>query len=143
MILGNVFDLRKPDAVISMVKPFDVPASGTIDYKYFEMPTNFTEDKWVQMAELRPGNRAAVHHAVVYIREPGSTWLRDAQSGVPYVPPGSTHHGRGSARLMAICGPARDPNRSSEPVDPAAGRPERAEGCLDGVQRGIGRGRFA
>ena len=25
--------------------------------------------------EVRPGNRAAVHHAVVYIREPGSKWL--------------------------------------------------------------------
>jgi copper type II ascorbate-dependent monooxygenase-like protein len=54
------------------------------------VPTGFTEDRWVRMAELRPSNRAVVHHAVVYIREPGSTWLREAKPGVPYVPPGRT-----------------------------------------------------
>ena len=30
--------------------------SGTIDYKYFEVPTNLTEDKWVQAIEVRPGD---------------------------------------------------------------------------------------
>jgi hypothetical protein len=42
------------------------------------------------MAELRPSNRAVVHHAVVYIREPGSSWLHDATPGFPYIPPGRT-----------------------------------------------------
>jgi hypothetical protein len=36
------------------------------------------------MAELRPSSREHVHHAVVYIRPPGSKWLRDAPVGVPF-----------------------------------------------------------
>jgi hypothetical protein len=46
------------------------------------------------MAELRPGDRTRVHHAVVYIREPGSHWLQDAKPGVSYVPPGRTSRER-------------------------------------------------
>ncbi len=51
-----------PDAIIEMPKAFTVPANGKIPYQYISVPTNFTEDKWVQAAEIRPGNRAVVHH---------------------------------------------------------------------------------
>jgi len=37
-----------PDVVFPMPEAFEVPAAGTIEYQYFEVPTNFTEDKWVQ-----------------------------------------------------------------------------------------------
>ncbi len=84
------WNIPKPDVVLEMPRPFPVPASGEVDYQYIVVPAAFTEDRWVQKAELRPGNRAVVHHAVVYIREPGSPWLRDARPGVPYVPPGDT-----------------------------------------------------
>jgi hypothetical protein len=84
------WNIEQPHAVLEMPQAFRLPASGDIDYQYIVIPSRFKEDKWVQMAELRPGKRAAVHHAVVYIREPGSTWLRDAEPGVPYVPPGRT-----------------------------------------------------
>jgi hypothetical protein len=50
------------------------------------MPTGFTEDKWVQLAEVRPGNRRVVHHVIAFVREPGSKWLRDAKPGEPFVP---------------------------------------------------------
>ena len=79
-----------PDAVLEMPHTFPLPASGDVDYQYIVIPTGFTEDKWMQMAELRPGNRAVVQHAVVYIREPGSPWLPHARQGLPYVPPGRT-----------------------------------------------------
>lgn len=84
------WNIAKPDTVVEMPAAFAVPAKGAIDYQYTVVPTGFGQDKWVQMAELRPSKRAVVHHAVVYIREPGSNWLRDAKPGVPYVPPGAT-----------------------------------------------------
>lgn len=59
--------IPKPDVVFEMQQDFNVPATGTIDYQYISVPTHFTEDKWVQAAEVRPGNRAAVHHAIVVI----------------------------------------------------------------------------
>jgi hypothetical protein len=69
-----------------MPNDFNVPSSGTIDYTYFVVPLNLKEDKWVQMAEARPGNRAVVHHIIAYVREPGSKWMKDAKPGEPFVP---------------------------------------------------------
>lgn len=66
------WEIGKPDAVISMPSEYTVPAEGTIDYQYVEAKTNFTEDKWVQAIEVRPGARAVVHHVLIYCREPGS-----------------------------------------------------------------------
>src|SRR5262249_48196318 len=36
----------QPDLVISMPEEFEVPAEGTLPYKYWYVDTNFTEDKW-------------------------------------------------------------------------------------------------
>jgi hypothetical protein len=75
--------IGKPDAVISAAA-YNVPASGTIDYQYIVVPTNFTEDKYVQMAEARPGDPSVVHHILAFIREPGNPWLRNLKVGVPF-----------------------------------------------------------
>jgi hypothetical protein len=66
------WSIGTPDAVFQMVQPFTVPASGTVQYQYFTIPTNFTETKWVQAIEVRPGNRALVHHVLVYYPAPAS-----------------------------------------------------------------------
>ncbi len=50
------------------------------------MPTGFKEDRWITQVEVRPGNRAVVHHANVYIREPGSNWLREYPMGKLFIP---------------------------------------------------------
>ena len=65
---------------------FNVPASGTIDYQYIRIPTGFTEDKYVQFAEARPGNPALVHHIIAFLREPDNPWMKDVEPGVPFVP---------------------------------------------------------
>jgi hypothetical protein len=73
-----------PDTVIKMPKPVALPAHGDVDYTYEIVPTHFTEDKWVQFSEIRPSSRENVHHAVVYVRPPNSTWLKNAPIGVPF-----------------------------------------------------------
>ena len=62
--------IGEPDAIVSMPEEFHVPASGTIEYQYFSVPTGFTEDKWVQAIELKPGAREVVHHVIVYAKAP-------------------------------------------------------------------------
>jgi len=57
-----------PDVVFEMPFDYEIKASGTIDYEYIYIPTNFTEAKWVTAIEIRPGNRRAVHHANLYYR---------------------------------------------------------------------------
>lgn len=64
--------IPKPDVVFEMPEPFDVPASGTIDYQFIPVPTHFTEDKWVQMVEVRPGDPSVVHHAIVVVLDAAS-----------------------------------------------------------------------
>jgi hypothetical protein len=68
--------LGKPDAVLEMAEEFHIPATGTVKYQYIPVAANFTEDKWVQAAEVRPGDRTAVHHILIYVREPGSEFVR-------------------------------------------------------------------
>ena len=72
-----------------MPEPYDVPAKGTIEYVYYIMPTGLTEDKWVTMAEARPGDaaRAQVHHIIAFIREPGSKWLAGSPVRKAFIPP--------------------------------------------------------
>jgi mono/diheme cytochrome c family protein len=62
--------IGKPDVVLEMPEEFTVPAEGTVPYLYFTMPTGFTEDKWIQAMEIRPGNRAVVHHVIAYAQDP-------------------------------------------------------------------------
>ena len=78
------WNIAPPDLVLRMPSPVKFPATGDIEYTYEIVPTNFTQGKWVQMSELRPSARNHVHHAVVYIRPPGSSWLRGAPVGVPF-----------------------------------------------------------
>jgi hypothetical protein len=64
------WQIGKPDQVFEMAADYEVPARGTIDYQYFEVPTNFTEDRWMQAGEVRAGDKPHVHHIIVYVREP-------------------------------------------------------------------------
>ncbi|WP_422930192.1 redoxin domain-containing protein [Singulisphaera sp. PoT] len=59
--------IGKPDAVFEIPEPYTVAAQGVIDYVNIRVPTHFTEDKWIQAAEARPGDRGVVHHIIVYV----------------------------------------------------------------------------
>ncbi|HXE11625.1 MAG TPA: hypothetical protein VN633_05870 [Bryobacteraceae bacterium] len=56
----------KPDVVFT-IPPTTVRAENQDDYEYIYVPTNFTEDKWVQAGEVVPGDRRVVHHATVSV----------------------------------------------------------------------------
>jgi peroxiredoxin len=67
----NGWTIGKPDVVFEMPVEQTVPAKAGrrgVPYRYSFVRTNFTEDKWVQAAEVRPGARAVVHHIIVYAR---------------------------------------------------------------------------
>jgi hypothetical protein len=108
-----------PDIVFEMPEAYQVPASGTIEYTYVIVPTGFKEDRWISIAEVRPGNRAVVHHANVYVRDPGSPWLRDYPAGKFFVPnergqrsgPGGVSSAGATLREQVIAGyiPGRPP----------------------------------
>ncbi len=78
--------IGKPDVVFEVTNPVQVPAQGVIDYQYVRIPTNFTEDKYVQFAEARPSDREHTHHIIAYIRDPRSPWMKDTPVGTAFVP---------------------------------------------------------
>lgn len=68
--------IKEPDAVFHMSdEPFEVPAEGVINYKYYTVDPGWTEDKWVTASEARPGNRSVVHHILVFIKKPGHKYF--------------------------------------------------------------------
>lgn len=78
------WNIDTPDAVLKMPVAKKIPATGDVPYQYIILPTHFTKDRWVRMSEIKPSNRMVVHHAVAYVRDPGSSWLRGAPMGVPF-----------------------------------------------------------
>jgi hypothetical protein len=86
------WQIGTPDAVFEMQTAYQIPAKGEIPYQYFEVPTNFTEDRWMQAGEVRAGDRAHVHHIIVYVKEPSPTprpsvmTNRTIASGAPIAP---------------------------------------------------------
>lgn len=68
--------MPEPDLVVKMSdKPFQVPATGVMDYIDFVVDPGWKEDKWLCGAEARPGNRAVVHHILVFLKKPGKFYL--------------------------------------------------------------------
>jgi len=62
--------IGKPNLVLTMPNEFTLDANGPDEYQYFDIPLNFTEDRYVMRAEARPGNRKVVHHIIAFIVPP-------------------------------------------------------------------------
>ena len=102
-------DGQKPDLEIAMRgEPYQIPAEGTVEYQYFVIDPGFTEEKWVKAAQVIPGNRSVVHHAIVFIRPPddqpfrGVGWLTayvPGQRMIP-MPPGHARRVPAGSRLV-------------------------------------------
>jgi hypothetical protein len=112
------WSIGKPDVVFEMAEEYRVPAEGVIAYEYFYIPTNFTEAKWVQAVEIRPGNREVVHHALVFHKAardlppgPPLLQLNRTQMALPPSSPGTrpARRDRIPARLLATYAPGTNP----------------------------------
>ena len=57
----------EPDYVLEMPVEFDIPAEGELGVQMFYSKIPFTEDRFAEVLEIRPGNRGAVHHAGVFV----------------------------------------------------------------------------
>jgi mono/diheme cytochrome c family protein len=94
---GDGWTIGKPDIVVTMTKPIELPATGVLDQSYVLARAHFDRDVWVAAAEVRPGNPAVVHHMKAWIRPPGSSWMKDAPEGVLFNPPPAQAGTLGSA----------------------------------------------
>jgi hypothetical protein len=64
------WQIGKPDVVLTMAEEYTIEPNAPDNYINFFIPTNFKEDKWIQAAEIQPGNRKVVHHVIAFIQTP-------------------------------------------------------------------------
>jgi hypothetical protein len=63
-VFAEGWTIGKPDAVVTMAEPFNVPAAGTVEYQYFQVPT--TSQKTNGYRHRNSSRvRSVVHHVLV------------------------------------------------------------------------------
>src|SRR5258708_33499233 len=77
-VFSDGWNIGTPDLVLEMPAEFSGLGNEAVQYQHFVVPTGFTEDRWIERVEVRPGNRALVHHIGVFLRPPESHWLSEA-----------------------------------------------------------------
>ncbi len=84
-------------------------AETTDDYRCFLIPTHFTSDQYISEIELIPGNRAMVHHVLIYAETDTNALisLDNADPGMGYTNFGGT--GLNTSNLLGAWVPGSDP----------------------------------
>jgi hypothetical protein len=74
--------IGKPDQVFSMTEDYTIKPDAPDGYVYYTIPTRFNQDMWVEAAEIRPGNKRIVHHAIAHVLTPQTiSRARDGSRG--------------------------------------------------------------
>lgn len=82
-VFSSDWALGKPDKVVQMAEPFDVPASGPDVYRAFVIPLDLPEDTYVAGVDFRPGAKTVLHHALFYLDGSGKARELDAADPGP------------------------------------------------------------
>jgi hypothetical protein len=61
--IGSEWELGEPDLIVTL-PAFDIPATGVLDYQFFEVKNPLDHDVWVRAVQISPGDRQVVHHAI-------------------------------------------------------------------------------
>jgi hypothetical protein len=65
-VFADDWKLGKPDLVVQLREPFEVPADGSDVYECFIVPMNLPRNRFIRAVEFRPSNRRVVHHALLF-----------------------------------------------------------------------------
>ena len=83
--------IGEPDQIVYMRdEEYKVPAEGVVEYQFFTVDPGWTEDKWIQASESRPGNRSVVHHIIVFVRDKTGGGDSAGRGGIGGYAPGIT-----------------------------------------------------
>lgn len=82
-VFASDWPLGKPDKVVEMAEPFDVPASGPDVYRAFVIPLDLPKDTYVAGVDFRPGAKSVLHHALFYLDGSGKARELDAADPGP------------------------------------------------------------
>ena len=71
----DAWRIGTPDFVFAMPEPYQVPKHRLDEYQFYRVKVDLPEDRYIQAIEMRPGNKAVVHHMGAIIGESGSKEL--------------------------------------------------------------------
>lgn len=74
--------LGQPELVLNSPQPY-TPPSDHDEYRCFTMPTDLTSDRYVSAMDVKPGDRAEVHHVIVFLDYTGESLKLDEESPGP------------------------------------------------------------
>ncbi|APW61613.1 alpha/beta hydrolase [Paludisphaera borealis] len=101
--------LGKPDIVITMPRPFEVPADGPDVYRNFVFKLDVPKGKYIKAAEYRPANRRVVHHGLMAVDTTGRARKEDDADPAPGYKGSGNIPGELFPGGMATWTPGRDP----------------------------------
>ena len=68
-IASSGWAIGKPDLILTMPRAYSIPASGVVEYQYYNLLTYTGDERWIEAIEIRPSARSVVHHANVYMAQ--------------------------------------------------------------------------
>ncbi len=77
------WQLGKPDLILKMSQPFQIPAEGEDIYQCFVLPLNLPNGASVAAVEIHPGNRKVLHHTILYLNNNGEALAKDKETAGP------------------------------------------------------------
>jgi peroxiredoxin len=67
-VSGSVWELGEPDLIIEFPE-HKIPATGILAYTFVPLDIGLSEDKWVSAYAFDVGDKAALHHVIVYTQD--------------------------------------------------------------------------
>jgi hypothetical protein len=63
--------LGKPDLILRLPKPEEIPATGVLNYRHVEVRADNLTEAWVGGIWIKPSNNKVVHHVIARLKEGG------------------------------------------------------------------------
>ena len=80
------WSIGEPDLVLQIPREVAIPADGYLDYVNLTVKTDFAEDRWIEAWEVVPTALDAVHHVLVFVRDPATGQIDRDGFVAAYVP---------------------------------------------------------
>jgi hypothetical protein len=78
--------LGEPDLVVKLPESQEIPAEGTLEYKYYDVALALPPGTWLRGTEIRVTAPEVMHHVLVYMHRPGEHFDFTQEYIASYVP---------------------------------------------------------
>lgn len=113
---GDGWKLKEPELIFEYPEPYLLGKDVDDEYRCFVMSLPTDHDVWLKGVEYRPGNRAVVHHYIVFIDESGRTTEIDKATPEPGFECGMGGGGVGMMKMVSAWAPGNNDELAPEGI---------------------------